>query len=50
MTCTFWHPSSGQCRVAAPVVISTVGGPETHWPTTEADGWCGEHETDEADE
>jgi hypothetical protein len=57
-TCVFWklHGEYGNqidvyglCRVQPPVVVGTLRGVETVWPTTSRHDWCGEW-TPEGDE
>jgi hypothetical protein len=51
-TCRYWRKNT--CRRYPPLIVQTVSGtavwvsddgPETHWPRTDADDWCGEYVT-----
>ena len=45
--CRYWKPGpteklAGECRRNPPVALMFSDGPETHFPTANADDWCGE--------
>ncbi len=47
--CNFWHGNEtyGTCRAHPPAILyirneEGAGYPETHWPWTNSNDWCGE--------
>lgn len=49
-TCRYWRTvhreaEAGQCRRRPPALVKFEGAdPETSWPRTDVDDWCGDHE------
>lgn len=45
-TCAFWNRDHGLdcCHAGAPAAWIQDGILETHWPPTNHDDWCGQHQ------
>jgi len=40
--CRYYEPKRERCRFNSPTVLVVGGVPETAWPSTHPDDWCGE--------
>ena len=43
LACVFYRTETSSCHSSPPIVVSTIGGVETHWPAVNPDDFCGEY-------